>query len=181
MSFYEWKQYKLKDIIEFNPKETIKKGSLVKKISMDRLEPFTKKINGYEETKFKSGSKFRNGDTLLARITPCLENGKTAYVDILTEDEIGFGSTEYIVLRRISGITDKEYIYYLAISPEFRDIAIKSMNGSSGRQRVQREVLEESIIKLPLLSEQKKIAKILSDLDKKIEVNNKINHNLMVA
>ena len=55
------------------------------------------------------------------------------------------------------------------------------MNGSSGRQRVQREVLEESIIKLPLLSEQKKIAKILSDLDKKIEINNKINHNLMVA
>lgn len=181
MSFYEWKQYKLKDIIKFNTKESIKKGNHAKKIPMEMLEPFNKKINGYEETEFTSGSKFRNGDTLLARITPCLENGKTAYVDILDENEVAFGSTEYIVLREIEGITDKEFVYYLAISPGFRELAIKSMNGSSGRQRVQKDVLEESIVKLPLLQEQRKIAKILSELDKKIELNNKINHNLMVA
>ncbi len=178
MNFYEWKQYKLKDIIKFNPKESIKKGNHAKKIPMEMLEPFNKKINGYEETEFTSGSKFRNGDTLLARITPCLENGKTAYVDILDENEVAFGSTEYIVLREIEGITDKEFVYYLAISPGFRELAIKSMNGSSGRQRVQKDVLEESIVKLPLLQEQRKIAKILSELDKKIELNNKINHNL---
>ena len=181
MGFNEWKEYKLKDIIKLNPKESIKKGSIVKKISMDMLEPFTKNISGYEETQFTSGTKFRNGDTLLARITPCLENGKTAYVDILNGDEVAFGSTEYIILRKREGISDKEYIYYLSISPEFRDKAIKSMNGSSGRQRVQKDVLEESTIKLPSLQEQKKIVKVLSDLDKKIQVNNKINHNLMVA
>ena len=180
MSFKEknWQLYKLKDIIQFNPKESIKKKEIAKKIAMDKLEPFTRKVSGYEETEFTSGTKFRNGDTLLARITPCLENGKTAQVDILDENEIGFGSTEYIVLREKLGITFNDYIYYLSISPEFRNMAIKSMTGSSGRQRVQKDVLEESEIILPPLEEQKAIAKILSDLDEKIEVNNKINKNL---
>lgn len=173
-----WRKYKLKDIMVFNPKESIKKKNIAKKIAMDKLEPFTRKVSGYEETEFTSGTKFRNGDTLLARITPCLENGKTAQVDILDENEIGFGSTEYIVLREKLGITFNDYIYYLAISPEFRNMAIKSMTGSSGRQRVQKDVLEESEIILPPLEEQKAIAKILSDLDEKIEVNNKINKNL---
>ncbi|MGL4875274.1 MAG: restriction endonuclease subunit S [Clostridium sp.] len=178
MSFNEWKSYKLKDILLFNPKETIKKKAIVKKIAMDKLEPFTRKISGYEEVEFTSGTKFRNGDTLLARITPCLENGKTAQVDILEDNEVAFGSTEYIVLREKINITCNDFIYYLAISPEFRNIAIKSMTGSSGRQRIQKDVLEESEIKLPTLEEQKAIAKILSDLDEKIEINNKINKNL---
>ncbi|EGT3616371.1 restriction endonuclease subunit S [Clostridium perfringens] len=173
-----WRKCKLKDIMEFNPKESIKKKNIAKKVAMDKLEPFTRKVSGYVETEFTSGTKFRNGDILLARITPCLENGKTAQVDILDENEIGFGSTEYIVLREKLGITFNDYIYYLAISPEFRNMAIKSMTGSSGRQRVQKDVLEESEIILPPLKEQKAIAKILSDLDEKIEVNNKINKNL---
>lgn len=145
---------------------------------MEKLEPFTRKISGFEEAKFTSGTKFRNGDTLLARITPCLENGKTAQVDILDKDEIGFGSTEYIVLREKLGITDNDFIYYLSISPEFRNVAIKAMNGSSGRQRVQKDVLENSEFLLPPLDEQKAIAKVLSDLDEKIGVNNKINKKL---
>ena len=174
----KWNRIKLKDAIQFNPRETIKKGNIAKKVAMEKLEPFNRKISGYEEVAFTSGTKFRNGDTLLARITPCLENGKTAQVDILDKDEIGFGSTEYIVLREKLGITDNDFIYYLAISPEFRNIAIKSMNGSSGRQRVQKDILENSEIYLPDLKEQKAIAKILSDLDEKIEINNKINDNL---
>lgn len=174
----KWNRIKLKDAIQFNPRETIKKGNIAKKVAMEKLEPFNRKISGYEEVAFTSGTKFRNGDTLLARITPCLENGKTAQVDILDKDEIGFGSTEYIVLREKLGITDNDFIYYLAISPEFRNIAIKSMNGSSGRQRVQKDILENSEIYLPDLKEQKAIAKILSDLDEKIEINNKINENL---
>ena len=174
----EWSKVKLVDIIQFNPKESIKKGEIAKKVAMEKLEPFTRKISGFEEAKFTSGSKFRNGDTLLARITPCLENGKTAQVDILDKDEIGFGSTEYIVLREKLGITDNDFIYYLSISPEFRNVAIKAMNGSSGRQRVQKDVLENSEFLLPPLDEQKAIAKILSDLDEKIETNNKINKKL---
>ena len=178
MSCNEWKESVLKDVIEFNPKETIKKGTLSKKVAMDKLDTFTRKISGYEETEFTSGTKFRNGDTLLARITPCLENGKTARVDILEDNEIGFGSTEFIVMREKEGKTINDFIYYLSISPEFRNIAIKSMTGSSGRQRVQKDVLENVEIKLPPLEEQEKIANILSCLDDKIELNNEMNKTL---
>ncbi len=168
MSFKEWRKVKLEDAVEFNPTERLKKGVVAKKVAMECLTPFTRKVSNYEVTEFKGGTKFRNGDTLLARITPCLENGKTAYVDILDKDEIGFGSTEYIVLREKYKITDSKFIYYLSISPQFREVAIKSMNGSSGRQRVQNDVLKNTEILLPSLEEQKAIADILSSLDDKI-------------
>lgn len=178
MSCSEWQKVRLGDVIEFNPKETIKKKQISKKVSMDKLDTFTRKINGYEEVEFTSGTKFRNGDTLLARITPCLENGKTAQVDILDDGEVAFGSTEFIVLREHKGITINKYIYYLSISPEFRNIAIKCMTGSSGRQRVQKDVLEDTEILLPPIEEQEKIADILSSLDDKIELNNEMNKTL---
>jgi type I restriction enzyme S subunit len=178
MGFSEWKEVVLKDVIQFNPKETIKKGTVAKKIGMDKLNPFQRNVEGYELEEYKSGSKFRNGDTLLARITPCLENGKTAQVRILNDKEIGFGSTEFFVLREKQGITINDYIYYLAISPGLRNIAIKSMTGTSGRQRAQKDVIENSVVKLPPIEEQKAIANILSTLDEKIEVNNRINKTL---
>lgn len=178
MSFNEWREVALGDVISFNPKESLKKGTIAKKIGMDKLNPFNRNIQGFEKTEFKSGTKFRNGDTLLARITPCLENGKTAQVGILDENEIGFGSTEFIIMREKNNETINDFIYYLAISSEFRNIAIKSMTGTSGRQRAQKDVLEKTVIKLPCLDEQKSIAHILSTIDEKIEVNNKISKNL---
>lgn len=178
MSCSEWQKVRLGDVIEFNPKETIKKKQISKKVSMDKLDTFTRKINGYEEVEFTSGTKFRNGDTLLARITPCLENGKTAQVDILDDGEVAFGSTEFIVLREKKGKTINDYIYYLSISPLFRNIAIKCMTGTSGRQRVQKDVLEDTEILLPPLEEQEKIADILSSLDDRIELNNEMNKTL---
>lgn len=178
MSSSEWKKVRLGDVIEFNPKEIIAKGQVAKKIAMEKLKPYTKFIENYEMAEFNGGTKFKNGDTLLARITPCLENGKTAQVTMLAENEVGFGSTEYIVLREKENITDKDFIYYLAINPSFRNIAIKSMVGSSGRQRVQQDVLENTEILLPHLSEQKAIANTLSCLDDKIELNNRINKTL---
>ncbi|WP_040205926.1 restriction endonuclease subunit S [Neobacillus jeddahensis] len=178
MSFKEWEEVSLKDVIHFNPTESIKKGTILKKIGMDKLSPFHRKIEGYELTEFMGGSKFRNGDTLLARITPCLENGKTAQVTILNKDEIGFGSTEFIVLREKVGITDNNFIYYLSISPEIRNISIKSMTGTTGRQRAQTNVIENTMILLPPLKEQKEIANIFSSLDEKIEINNQINKKL---
>jgi len=166
----EWKEVRLGDFIEFNPKEILKKGTIAKKIGMDKLNTFSRDISGFEISNFAGGSKFRNGDTLLARITPCLENGKTAQVNILKKDEIGFGSTEFIVLREKADISDKNFIYYLAISNEFRNIAIKSMTGTSGRQRAQEDLIKNSIFNLPPLPTQKKIAEILSSLDDKIEL-----------
>lgn len=169
---------KLEDIIEFNPTETIKKGTVSKKISMDKLGVFSKYINSYDIEKYSGGMKFRNGDTLLARITPCLENGKTSKVTILDENEVGFGSTEFIVMRSKKNISDEDFIFYLSISPRFREIAIKSMTGTSGRQRVQLDVIKNTEMLLPSYKEQVKIGKILTGLDEKITLNNHIDENI---
>ena len=174
----EWIYVRAGDFIEFNPRLNIKKGITATKISMDKLQPFSKKILGAESAVFTGGAKFRNGDTIMARITPCLENGKTAFVDILNDGEIGFGSTEFIVLRARKGISDPQFIYYLATSPFFRKQAIKSMVGSSGRQRVQQNVLDNLELKVPDIVTQEKIGYILSCFDKKIAINKQINDNL---
>ena len=174
----KWHSYKLSDVVRFNPSERLLKGEIAKKVPMDLLQPYTRGISGFEMASYTGGSKFRNGDTLMARITPCLENGKTAYVSMLDEDEVGFGSTEYIVFRNIEGITDNKFVYYFVTSPWFRDIAVKSMVGSSGRQRVQQAMLENLVVNLPPLAEQKQIAGILGALDDKIELNRCINDNV---
>ncbi|HEM3561072.1 restriction endonuclease subunit S [Streptococcus suis] len=174
----EWTKKKLSDIADFNPRETIKKGAIAKKIPMDVLRPFYRDIPYYVEEDFSGGTKFRNGDTIMARITPCLENGKTAQVSILNDGEVGFGSTEYIVFRAKEGIADKDYLYYLVCSPEVREPAIKSMVGSSGRQRVQTDVVKNLEIDVPPLVEQEKIGSFLKALDDKIALNDRINKNL---
>lgn len=171
-------KYRLSDIAEFNPRESIKKGSVAKKIAMDKLQPFCRDIPEYEYATFSGGTKFRNGDTIMARITPCLENGKTAKVNILDDGEVGFGSTEYIVFRAKENLADEDYLYYLVCSPLVRDPAIKSMVGSSGRQRVQTDVVQNLEIDIPDLDTQKKIGGILRTFDNKIALNNAINDNL---
>ena len=174
----KFENVRLRDVVLFNPHETMKKGKLAKKIDMSVLQPFTRDVPSFEILEYKGGSKFRNGDTIMARITPCLENGKTAKVNILEDDEVGFGSTEYIVFRAIDGITDADYVYYLVCSPIVREPAIKSMVGSSGRQRVQTDVLQNLKVNIPNLETQRKIGVLLKSLDDKIELNNKINENL---
>ena len=169
---------KMTDIIEFNPRESIAKKQVCKKVPMEYLQPFTRQISGYEEAPYAGGTKFRNNDTIMARITPCLENGKTAFVKGFAENEVVFGSTEYIVMRAISGHSDPAFIYYLATSPSFREVAIKSMVGSSGRQRVQQDVLENLELVLPDYETQVCVGKVLSAFDDKIELNTQINHNL---
>ena len=174
----EWTKKMLSDIADFNPRETIKKGAIAKKIPMDVLRPFYRDIPYYVEECFSGGTKFRNGDTIMARITPCLENGKTAQVSILNDGEVGFGSTEYIVFRAKEGIADKDYLYYLVCSPEVREPAIKSMVGSSGRQRVQTDVVKNLEIDVPPLVEQEKIGSFLKAFDDKTALNDRINKNL---
>ena len=174
----QWNKAKLGDYIEINPKEILKKGTIAKKISMDKLQPFCKDVPDYEMTEFTGGAKFRNGDTIMARITPCLENGKTAMVNVLDKDEIGFGSTEYIVFRSKTGLTDEQFVYYLVCSPMVREPAIKSMVGSSGRQRVQTDVVSNLEISFPHLDVQRNIGNILKTIDDRITLNNQINENL---
>ena len=163
--------------IKFNPSESIINGSFAKKIPMGALAEFQRKINGFEYSEYNNGPKFRNGDTVVAKITPCLENGKTAFVDILDDNEIAFGSSEFIVLRKTE-YTDSEFIYYFARSPLFRERAINCMEGTSGRKRVNENTLKNLEFVFPDLPTQKSIAKVLSDLDTKIELNNRINREL---
>lgn len=173
-----WQKIKLCDALIINPIEKLSKGTIAKKVSMERLRPFCRDVLEYEFDKFSGGSKFRNKDTIMARITPCLENGKRAQINMLEQDEIGFGSTEFIIFREKENISNSNFIYYLICSDLIREPAIKSMVGSSGRQRVQIDVLKELIIPLPPLDIQKKIAGVLGALDDKIELNNRINNNL---
>ena len=173
----EWTIKKLSEIADFNPRESLRKGTVAKKVGMDKLQPFCRDIPFYELEAYTGGTKFRNGDTIMARITPCLENGKTAKVNILEEGEIGFGSTEYIVFRAKEGV-DEDFLYYLVCSSIIREPAIKSMVGSSGRQRVQTDVVENLDIAVPSYEEQHLIGRILRNLDDKIKINNKINENL---
>ncbi len=174
-----WKSIRAVDFIEFNPHLNLKKGTIATKVAMDKLKPFTKKIPETEKAEFNGGAKFCNGDTLMARITPCLENGKTAFIDFLDDGEVAFGSTEFIVMRAKAGISDPQFVYYTAINPTFRNVAIKSMVGSSGRQRVQQSVLEELELSVPDLDEQRRIGAFLARIDEKIALNDRINDNLM--
>jgi type I restriction enzyme S subunit len=174
----EWREQKLSDFMHFNPPTPLPNSSIAKKVAMEQLLPFNKKVQGYEKATFKGGTKFKNGDTLMARITPCLENGKTAYVDFLADEEVAFGSTEFIVLRAKEGVSDSRFIFYLAISDEFRDMAIQLMSGTSGRQRVETEALKEKVFLLPPLPEQKAIAEVLSSLDDKIGLLTRQNKTL---
>ena len=174
----EWKSYKLVDFIEFNPSISLKKGTMARKITMDQLTPHSRDIYSWGYEPYSGGAKFQNGDTIMARITPCLENGKHAFISLLDDGETAYGSTEYIVLRGKPGISDNRFVYYLSHYPDFKNAAIKSMVGSSGRQRAQVDVLKNLEFYLPGLEEQKQIADTLSALDDKIALNNRINHNL---
>ena len=135
------------DYAFLNPKRTLAKNQVSRSIDMSQLSTSGAFPSGWEMKPFNGGMRFTNGDTLLARITPCLENGKTAFIDFLDDGEVAFGSTEYIVLAPKND-TPPEMLYCLARYPAFVDYAVKNMNGSSGRQRVSAETVGQ--YRLPL-------------------------------
>ena len=131
----------ISDFIVINPSRKLRKGELARYIDMKQLSTSSCCPIGYSKKEFDGGARFINGDTLLARITPCFENGKAAYIDCLNDDEVAFGSTEYIVLSPKIGVPS-EFAYCLVRYDEFREYAKKNMNGSSGRQRISTDALE---------------------------------------
>lgn len=132
----------LSQYVEFNPKLDLKRGLVAPYVEMSNLSEFSMCISNMTYRRYLGGSRFQNNDILLARITPCLENGKTAFVMILENDEISAGSTEFIVMRAKES-TSPYWVYCLAKSEKFRMYAISSMVGSSGRQRVHEQYLEK--------------------------------------
>ena len=143
-----WPVLSLPEVIDVNPSRTLLKGDIAPYLDMANMPTRGHSPDAVTVRSFSSGMRFMNGDTLVARITPCFENGKAAYVDFLEEGQIGWGSTEYIVLRAKSPIPT-EYAYCLARSDGFRDYAIQNMTGSSGRQRVPAESLSQFLIASP--------------------------------
>jgi type I restriction enzyme S subunit len=131
-----WNYCRLDQQVTFNPTLPIKKGTAVKYIPMEALSINSMIIDEscYDVVESTSGSHSQNGDVLVARITPCLENGKTGFVMGLDGNETATGSTEFIVLR--SKTLSPYLVYFIARSQYFRETAILSMNGADGRQRV---------------------------------------------
>ena len=143
-----WPLVPLPELIEVNPSRSLRKGEIAPYLDMANMPTCGHAPDSVVQRPFNSGMRFANGDTLVARITPCLENGKTAYVDFLRDDEIGWGSTEYIVMKPRHPLPS-EFAYLLARTARFRKFAIQNMSGTSGRQRVPAAALSAFSIPSP--------------------------------
>ena len=176
----EWAVQRLDQIAEINPTRKVHKGSAVPFVDMAALPQFSRDISVNDvvvrEAK-GAGAHFQNGDTLLARITPCLENGKTAQVRCLDGDAIAEGSTEFIVLCG-KDPADNDYIYYLCREPAFREYAIGRMEGTSGRQRVSWQSIAAYQFAFPSPEERRETARVLSTLDDRITLLRETNATL---
>ena len=143
-----WKAVPAENALDINPRVQLKKNTTAPFVDMKALPTSGFSITEVSQKAYSGGAKFNNGDVLLARITPCLENGKTGIVDFLDGDETGFGSTEFIVLRGKGAVTTP-YVACLSRLASFRDHCIQSMVGSSGRQRVQNACFSNFYLAVP--------------------------------
>lgn len=159
------------EAFEINPQVRIPKGTEVPFVTMDQVVPGQRNVSAAENRVFKGGSKFEHGDTLMARITPCLENKKIAQYLPPNHASPSAGSTEFIVIRGKNGVSITPFAYYFVQSPDIHELAISLMTGTSGRQRVDTEAFRMSEIWLPNLTIQEKIVKVLGSLDDKIAAN----------
>lgn len=165
-----WRMLPLAEAVEINPKRILKKGELATYLDMASVNTQGHTVEAATQREMGSGSKFVNGDTLLARITPCLENGKTAFVDFLPEGETGWGSTEFVVLRPHAPVPDY-FAYLLCRHGAFREFAIQSMSGTSGRQRVQNDVLGRYPVAVPPAPIANTFGQVVSALQQRIAAN----------
>ena len=177
MSFNGWKRYVFSDFVNINPSVRLEASKYYSFVEMKDLNEKSKFVYPSAKRKLTGGSRFQNYDTLFARITPCLENGKICQVKEL-ENGVGFGSTEFLVFRGREGISDNNFVFYLMRYDEVRRFAEQNMLGTSGRQRVTWNAFVNLKLDLPPLPTQRRIASILSGLDNKIELNRQTNATL---
>ncbi|MEO0079911.1 MAG: restriction endonuclease subunit S, partial [candidate division WOR-3 bacterium] len=158
------------EAVTVNPPVALRRGDTYGFVDMDSVSPGARYVGAVEQRIFEGGgARFMHGDTLMARITPCLENGKIARFRGTTSDEVAFGSTEFIVIRGRPGITDNDFAYYLTRWDYVRGYAISQMTGSSGRLRVPTSALSQLNVAIPPLPVQRRIARFLSALDDEIQ------------
>ncbi len=173
----DWEIVPLPEIIEVNPSRSLKKGEIAPYLDMANMP--TQGHRGIEwiDRTFGSGTKFINGDTLLARITPCLENGKTGFVDFLKDNQVGWGSTEYIIFHPKPPLPP-EYGYYLARSEELRSHAIQNMTGTSGRQRTPASCFDSFMISKPPEELARKFGEFAGSVIEKVRANDEESRTL---
>ncbi|PSR56989.1 restriction endonuclease subunit S [Adhaeribacter arboris] len=172
-----WQPYTFSDFVEINPTISLKGKGTFSFIEMKDLYDGQRYVYPAQERTITGGARFGEGDTLFARITPCLENGKICQAKGL-KNGVGFGSTEFLVFRERENVSDTNFIYYLSRWEEVRRYAELHLVGTSGRQRVPKDIFDKLELTLPDLETQKKIAEILSALDYKIELNRRMNQTL---
>ena len=172
-----WKKIKFSDFVKINPTISLKGNEEYSFVEMKDLEDGNRICSPSAKRKTSSGARFQERDTLFARITPCLENGKICQVRNL-ESGVGFGSTEFLVFRGKENVSDNEFVFYLSRWSEVRDFAESNFEGTSGRQRVPKNCFGNLKLELPSLPEQIAIASILSSLDDKIDLLHRQNKTL---
>ncbi|WP_176082274.1 restriction endonuclease subunit S [Edwardsiella tarda] len=165
-----WSGRSISKAITVNPKVKLTKGEMAAFVDMKSLPVTGYSIEDVDRKAFSGGAKFKQHDVLFARITPCLQNGKTGFVDFLSDGESGFGSTEFIVLRG-NEFVDCTYVACLARDEKFRQHAMQSMVGSSGRQRVQNSCFDDYFIVIPSQNIMNKFSGIVSTSFKKLKTN----------
>jgi type I restriction enzyme S subunit len=165
-----WTAQRLPGAVEVNPRRMLKAGTVAPYLDMKNLPTQGHSAEEVVDREFSSGTKFQNGDTLLARITPCLENGKTGYVDFLEDGQVGWGSTEYIVLAPKPPLPP-QFGYLLARSEALRAHAIQNMTGTSGRQRVPSECFNTFWLAVPPSEVARRFDELTAPLMAKIKAN----------
>ena len=158
------------ELVEISPTVRLEKGVEYPFVPMEDITPGRRYVQARQIRVASGGAKFGHGDTLFARITPCLENGKIAQF-VSVPGQIAFGSTEYWVFRARPKISDPAFVFYLASADILRKPAEKSMAGASGRQRADIAAVKDIEVPAPSLAIQQRIASILSAYDNLIENN----------
>lgn len=161
---------KFLDCILVNPSIKFEKDKVYPFVDMASVSTDFRLPDAVYSKVYDGGVKFENGDTVVARIEPCLQNGKRFFVKDINQ---GFGSTEFLVFRPKDEQIDPLYLYYFMNTNYIRQSMINSMSGATGRQRVNNDIFGSIELDLPDKNIQVKIASILSSYDNLIENNQK--------
>ncbi|MCO5274273.1 MAG: restriction endonuclease subunit S [Flavobacteriales bacterium] len=173
----EWKEMKFSEFVDINPPITLSRSKEHFYIEMQDMDPSRRFAYPKRKRPLQGGSRFAEGDTLFARISPCTEKGNINQAAGLN-GELGYGSTEFLVFRAKPGVSHEDFILYFSKWSEIKEYASNNLQGTSGRQRVAKEAFDQLDVIVPEVVEQRAIASVLSSLDAKIDLLHRQNKTL---